>query len=159
MGTAYSLSKAALNAVTRQLASALGPKGIRVNDLLYTMRLGEVRTRPISELSPGQYAACELLGPLTSDASLLIIDGQLDMLDPWTLHSVLELMRRLKLSPGPLVGELLELIAEGWTNQEIADKLFLNCTTVDSHRKNMLTKFNAKNTAALVKIAVSNHLI
>jgi DNA-binding CsgD family transcriptional regulator len=45
------------------------------------------------------------------------------------------------------------------TNQEIADKLFLNCTTVDSHRKNMLTKFNAKNTAALVKIAVSNHLI
>jgi DNA-binding NarL/FixJ family response regulator len=55
--------------------------------------------------------------------------------------------------------EVLELIAEGWTNQEIADKLFLNCTTVDSHRKNMLTKFSAKNTAALVKIAVSNHLI
>ncbi len=55
--------------------------------------------------------------------------------------------------------EVLELIAEGWTNQEIADKLFLNCTTVDSHRKNMLTKFKAKNTAALVKIAVSNHLI
>jgi DNA-binding NarL/FixJ family response regulator len=55
--------------------------------------------------------------------------------------------------------EVLELIAEGWTNQEIADKLFLNCTTVDSHRKNMLTKFGAKNTAALVKIAVSNHLI
>jgi DNA-binding NarL/FixJ family response regulator len=55
--------------------------------------------------------------------------------------------------------EVLELIAEGWTNQEIADKLFLNCSTVDSHRKNMLTKFNAKNTAALVKIAVSNHLI
>ena len=55
--------------------------------------------------------------------------------------------------------EVLELIAEGWTNQEIADKLFLNCTTVDSHRKNMLTKFNAKNIAALVKIAVSNHLI
>jgi DNA-binding NarL/FixJ family response regulator len=55
--------------------------------------------------------------------------------------------------------EVLELIAEGWTNQEIADKLFLNCSTVDSHRKNMLTKFKAKNTAALVKIAVSNHLI
>jgi DNA-binding NarL/FixJ family response regulator len=55
--------------------------------------------------------------------------------------------------------EVLELIADGMTNQEIADKLFLNCTTVDSHRKNMLTKFNAKNTAALVKIAVSNHLI
>lgn len=55
--------------------------------------------------------------------------------------------------------EVLELIAEGLTNQEIAVKLFLNSGTIDSHRKNMLTKFNAKNTAALIKIAVSNHLI
>jgi DNA-binding NarL/FixJ family response regulator len=55
--------------------------------------------------------------------------------------------------------EVLELIAEGLNNQEIAAKLFLTSTTVDSHRKNMLTKFNAKNTAALIKIAVSNHLI
>jgi len=55
--------------------------------------------------------------------------------------------------------EILELIAEGLTNQEIATVLFLNSTTIDSHRKNMLTKFNAKNTAALIKIAVSNHLI
>jgi DNA-binding NarL/FixJ family response regulator len=55
--------------------------------------------------------------------------------------------------------EVLELIAEGLTNQEIATKLFLTSGTIDSHRKNMLTKFNAKNTAALIKIAVSNHLI
>jgi DNA-binding NarL/FixJ family response regulator len=55
--------------------------------------------------------------------------------------------------------EILELIAEGLTNQEIATKLFLNVTTIDSHRKNMLTKFNVKNTAALIKIAVSNQLI
>lgn len=55
--------------------------------------------------------------------------------------------------------EVLELISEGLTNQEIADKLFLNVTTVDSHRKNMITKFNVKNTAALVKIAVKNELI
>jgi DNA-binding NarL/FixJ family response regulator len=55
--------------------------------------------------------------------------------------------------------QILELIAEGQTNHEIADALFLDVTTIDSHRKNMLTKFNAKNTAALIKIAVSNHLI
>ena len=55
--------------------------------------------------------------------------------------------------------EVLELISEGLTNQEIAARLFLNINTVDSHRKNMLTKFNAKNTAALIKIAMSNHLI
>ena len=55
--------------------------------------------------------------------------------------------------------EILELIAEGLTNQEIADKLFLHVMTIGSHRKNMLTKFKVKDTAALIKIAVSNQLI
>lgn len=55
--------------------------------------------------------------------------------------------------------EILELIAEGLTNQEIATRLFLNSTTIDSHRKNMLTKFKVKNTAALIKMAMTNHLI
>jgi DNA-binding NarL/FixJ family response regulator len=55
--------------------------------------------------------------------------------------------------------EVLALIAEGLTNPEIAAKLFLSVTTVDSHRKNMLTKFKAKNSAALVKLAVTEKLI
>ena len=50
--------------------------------------------------------------------------------------------------------EVLELIANGLTNNEIAEKLFISCTTVDTHRKNLLAKFNAKNTAELVKLAV-----
>jgi DNA-binding NarL/FixJ family response regulator len=55
--------------------------------------------------------------------------------------------------------EILELIAEGLTNRKIAAKLFLDRTTINTHRKNMLTKFNVKNTAALIKIVVTNHLI
>lgn len=55
--------------------------------------------------------------------------------------------------------EILKLIADGFTNQEIADKLFISASTVDSHRKNLLIKFNAKNTAALVKIALSKGII
>jgi DNA-binding NarL/FixJ family response regulator len=55
--------------------------------------------------------------------------------------------------------EILELIAEGLTNKKIAAKLFLDRSTINTHRKNMLTKFNVKNTAALIKIAVTNHLI
>jgi DNA-binding NarL/FixJ family response regulator len=55
--------------------------------------------------------------------------------------------------------EILELIAEGHTNRKIAAKLFLDRTTINTHRKNMLTKFNVKNTAALIKIVVTNHLI
>lgn len=55
--------------------------------------------------------------------------------------------------------EVLKLIADGLTNQEIADKLFISSWTVDSHRKNLLLKFNAKNTAILVKTAVTNGII
>lgn len=55
--------------------------------------------------------------------------------------------------------EVLICIAEGLTNHEIADKLFVSPLTVDSHRKNLLAKFQVKNTAALVKFAVENQLI
>lgn len=55
--------------------------------------------------------------------------------------------------------EVLELIAEGMTNNEIAAKLFIGITTVDTHRKNLLTKLEAKNTASLVRIASQLHLI
>ena len=49
--------------------------------------------------------------------------------------------------------EVLGLIAEGLTNNQIATKLFLSSTTVDTHRKNILAKLSAKNTAELVKLA------
>ncbi|MFD2201971.1 response regulator [Shivajiella indica] len=49
--------------------------------------------------------------------------------------------------------EVLEQIAEGLTNQEIADKLFISATTVDTHRKNLMVKFEAKNVAALIHLA------
>jgi DNA-binding NarL/FixJ family response regulator len=52
--------------------------------------------------------------------------------------------------------EVLELIAAGLTNQEIAEKLFISYTTVDTHRKNLLQKFNAKNVAVLINLATKN---
>lgn len=55
--------------------------------------------------------------------------------------------------------EVLELIAEGLTNAEIAEKLFISNTTVDTHRKNLLAKFQTKNTASLIKTAVQLQLI
>ncbi len=51
--------------------------------------------------------------------------------------------------------EVLKLIAAGLTNQDIANKLFISPLTVDSHRKNLILKFEAKNTASLVSIAVA----
>jgi DNA-binding NarL/FixJ family response regulator len=49
--------------------------------------------------------------------------------------------------------EVLKFISDGFTNPEIADKLFISPLTVDSHRKNLILKLNAKNTASLIKIA------
>jgi DNA-binding NarL/FixJ family response regulator len=55
--------------------------------------------------------------------------------------------------------EVLELIAEGMTNNEIAEKLFISVTTVDTHRKNLLSKLEAKNVASMIKIATQMQLI
>ena len=55
--------------------------------------------------------------------------------------------------------EVLELIANGLTNVEIAKQLFIGVTTVDTHRKNLLAKFDAKNIASLIKQAVQLNII
>lgn len=55
--------------------------------------------------------------------------------------------------------EILLLIADGLTNPQIAAKLFLSLHTVDSHRKNILTKFSVNNTASLIKLAAKFDMI
>ena len=55
--------------------------------------------------------------------------------------------------------EIIHYITEGLTSTEIADKLFLSVSTIDTHRKNILAKLNLKNTAALVKYAAEHKLL
>lgn len=55
--------------------------------------------------------------------------------------------------------EVLELISGGMTNNEIAKKLFISSSTVDTHRKNLLAKFEVKNTASLIRMAVQLMMI
>ena len=55
--------------------------------------------------------------------------------------------------------EVLQLIAEGLINKEIAEKLFISTTTVDTHRNSLLSKFDVKNTANLIKLAAQYNLI
>ncbi|MBK8847981.1 MAG: response regulator transcription factor [Bacteroidetes bacterium] len=50
--------------------------------------------------------------------------------------------------------EVLLYISQGLTNKDIAEKIFVSQSTVDSHRKNLLAKFNVQNTASLITIAV-----
>lgn len=60
------------------------------------------------------------------------------------VHNIPALTRREK--------EILQLLTEGLTSQEIAQRLFLSAFTVDTHRKNMLQKFNVHNTQSLLKV-------
>jgi DNA-binding NarL/FixJ family response regulator len=55
--------------------------------------------------------------------------------------------------------EILCHIANGQTNLQIAEILFLSIDTINSHRKSLHSKLNVKNTAMLVRIAIDNHLL
>lgn len=55
--------------------------------------------------------------------------------------------------------EILTLLADGFTNQEIADKLFTSKRTVEGHRQNMIDKTGVRNTAALIRFAVLNGIV
>ncbi len=55
--------------------------------------------------------------------------------------------------------EVIQLIADGFTTQEIADKLYIGFTTAENYRQNLLTKLGVKNTATLIKKAVQLGLV
>src|SRR5690606_7171141 len=55
--------------------------------------------------------------------------------------------------------EILQLLSEGFTNHDIADKLFISKRTVEGHRQNMIEKTEVKNTAALIRYAVLNGVV
>ncbi len=54
--------------------------------------------------------------------------------------------------------EILKLVAEGYSNKEIGDKLFISHRTVDTHRTNLMKKLEIHNTAGLVRFALNNGL-
>lgn len=55
--------------------------------------------------------------------------------------------------------EVLKLIAQEFTTQEIADNLFISLKTVESHRSSLLSKLNARNSVGLVRIALEYDLL
>jgi DNA-binding NarL/FixJ family response regulator len=55
--------------------------------------------------------------------------------------------------------QVLELLVEGMTNKEIAEKIFLSKRTVETHRKNLIEKTHSKNTSALIRYAICNGIV
>jgi DNA-binding NarL/FixJ family response regulator len=75
-----------------------------------------------------------------------------------TLHTA-KLENSGKIILGRRELEVLNLIKNGFTNTEIAATLHLSVNTVDTYRKSLLTKLDAKNTADLVRLALIHKLI
>jgi DNA-binding NarL/FixJ family response regulator len=86
-----------------------------------------------------------------------VLSGREHWLGKQTLQETMQDQNPLLLTRREI--EVLRLIAEGLTNHEIAEKLFVSESTIDSHRKNLIAKLNAKNTAALVRMAMEKKLI
>lgn len=109
-------------------------------------------------------------GYLNKNADTSEITGAIDAVVDGKIFfskSVLEMMHNKSLASGhpakPSLTsrekQILTLIVDGLTNQEIADKLFISLQTAISHRKNVMIKFNAKNTAELVKLTIQSNFL
>ena len=55
--------------------------------------------------------------------------------------------------------EILCLVAQGLTNKEIGDQLYISHRTVDTHRTNLMKKLNLNNVASLIRFAYKNGLV
>ncbi len=55
--------------------------------------------------------------------------------------------------------EIVRLIAEGFSNKEIGEKLFISHRTVDTHRTNLMKKLNVSNIAGLISYAIKNGMV
>lgn len=64
---------------------------------------------------------------------------------------------KVDLTPREL--DVLRCVADGLSTKQIADKLFISTRTVETHRLNLLKKFEAQNTAELIKIAITQKLV
>ena len=100
------------------------------------------------------------------DAIMTIMDGKHYFSDEATNSIMMDLVKgKGKPSSPDLVHitdrelEILELIIKEYTTQEIAEKLFISSRTVDAHRRNLLQKTGARNTAGLVKYAFKHNII
>ena len=59
----------------------------------------------------------------------------------------------------PREEEIMDLIIKEYTNQEIANELFISTRTVDAHKRNLLEKTNSKNLVGLIKYAYKHNLV
>jgi len=176
-----------LRAISRNIGKALviidyTAPGFDINDVASSLRLNpKLRFIGLTYLQSAQTLVDALRGGVMSyikkDCSLSEISDAVNETaagKKFFCGKILDTINKANLNPNeleaealtcdPLVlsereNEIIVLIAEGYTNDQIADLLFLSKHTVNTHRKNILHKLGVKNTAGIVMYAVKTQLI
>ena len=96
------------------------------------------------------YKILDILMPLGKS---LNINFNIEVIDTVVSNFIIDIQNKFASNKDKLSvreAEVLNLIVQGCTNNEIAEKLFISFETVRSHRKNILAKTKTKNTASLL---------
>jgi ABC-2 type transport system ATP-binding protein len=91
----YSSGKSRATPFSVAKSSASKANQRRIADVLAALGLWDARNVQLHKLTTGMVVACDLLPVLLSDADVVLIDGHLDLLDPWALDGAFEEMFRL----------------------------------------------------------------
>jgi DNA-binding NarL/FixJ family response regulator len=89
----------------------------------------------------------------------LCAELSMKMLDNLIQHKQYQYTSDINLDFSSREIEILQLIADGLTNNEMAEILFISKRTVEGHRQSLLDKTSSKNTAALIRFAILNGLV
>lgn len=137
-----------------------------VKVLALTMSNDELHIRQMIQAGASGYIMKSAGRSELKEAIITIIDGRHYFSTDATQSIMMDLVKGKGKSsnPDPIhitdrELEILELIVQEHTNQEIAKKLYISSRTVDAHRRNLLQKTGARNTAGLVKYAFQNNII
>jgi DNA-binding NarL/FixJ family response regulator len=100
------------------------------------------------------------LNHVSSGRKYLSSELATNFLDRWiNSTSITQTRKDISLDLSSREVEVLNLIALGYTNQEISEKLFLSKRTIEGHRQSLIEKTDSKNTAALIRFSVLNGII
>jgi len=128
---------------------------------IYVLGLSTFNQQPIIRNMTGNGASGYVLKNATKEELLEAI-ATVMLGKTYLSHETSLLLREADNKMPPITRrekEVLQLVAEGFTNAEIAEKLFISIPTVNTHRKSLLEKFDAKNTAILIGKATKLGLI
>ena len=117
-----------------------GADGYVLKDASY----GELVTAMRTVLDDKHYLSPQISGKL--------IEGYLEGRKSQKVQLLREILTRRE-------REILNLIAEGYTNKEISDSLYLSVHTVETHRHHIMEKLNVHSTAALISLAVEKGIL